>query len=228
MRSKIWLTTTAVAAFALAGCGDNAEQTTAETTTETTAETTAETDAADIGQTEPVNAAQDTVGEAVGTATAVVANTADAYVTNAAISDMYEIESSKMALERTKSPEVKKYAQMMIDDHTATSKQLKSTLQKAGVKVTPPTALDDRRRGMIDNLKAAKAEDFDTTYLDQQTAAHEEALTLHQGYADDGDNDQLKQLAAKTTPKIQSHLDMVRKLDKTGVDDKAAKSAQKQ
>lgn len=162
--------------------------------------------------------AEDTAAAGVGMASAPMANTADAYVTNAALGDMYEIESSKLALEKAKSAEVKKFAQQMITDHTATTAKLKETLTAAKLQITPPAQLDARRSGMLDNLRGASAEDFDKAYLDQQTAAHQEALTLHSGFAQDGDNEPLKKLAAETAPKIQHHFDMVKKLDAGGAD----------
>jgi putative membrane protein len=61
-------------------------------------------------------------------------------------------------------------------------------------------------------LNAAKPDEFDKTYLDQQEAAHNEALTLMQGYADHGDDAGLKAAAAKAVPKVQAHLDKVKSL----------------
>jgi putative membrane protein len=162
--------------------------------------------------------AQDGVGAVVGAATAPMANSANAYVTNAAIGDMYEIESSKLALKKSSSAAVKKFAQQMITDHTATTAKLKATIKQAGLTLTPATELDARRAGMLDNLRSASAADFDKVFLDQQTAAHQEALTLHSDFAEDGDNDALKKLAGETTPKIQHHFDMVKQLDKSGAD----------
>jgi putative membrane protein len=216
MTRNLFLLATAAVALAACGNSDTAEK------TATDASQTAETAVEDVAQSAPVNAAQDAVGGVVGQATAAAANTADAYVANAAMSDMYEIESSRLALEKSQSPGIKKYAQQMIDDHTATSSQMKAMLTKAGVTVTPPTALDDRRRGMIDNLRAASAADFDRTYVDQQTMAHQEAVTLHSGFAEDGDNPQLKQFATTTAPKVRHHLDMVKNLDQTGADAQGA------
>ncbi|MDX3909943.1 MAG: DUF4142 domain-containing protein [Sphingobium sp.] len=163
-------------------------------------------------------AVEDTAAQAVGAATAPLANSVDAFVTNAAISDMYEIEAGKIASEKGKSADVKAFGKMMVKDHTTTSSKLKATLASAKVNVTPPTELDARRRGMIENLKTASAADFDKVYLDQQTAAHQEALTLMKSYAEDGENAPLKKLAAETAPKIQQHYDHVRQLDKTGAD----------
>jgi len=219
MRRNLFLLATAAAALAACGGSNSAEQ------AATDAANTTESAATDVAQSEPVNAAQDAVGGVVGQATAAAANGADAYVANAAMSDMYEIESSRLALEKSQSPGIKKYARQMIDDHTATSSQMKALLPKSGLSVTPPTALDDRRRGMIDNLRAASAADFDRTYVDQQTMAHQEALTLHSGFAEDGDNQQLKQFAAATAPKVRHHLDMVKAMDQAGTDDAAQKAA---
>jgi putative membrane protein len=94
---------------------------------------------------------------------------------------------------------------MMVVDHTALANELKPVITKAGK--TPATALDQRRQGLLDNLNAATAKDFDKTYIDQQVAAHDETLTLLKGYGDNGGDAGLKAAAAKTVPKVQAHLD---------------------
>jgi len=96
---------------------------------------------------------------------------------------------------------------MMITDHTATSKAMAPLAQAAGQ--TPADKLDQRRQGFIDNLKTASDGDFNKVYVDQQVAAHKEALDLMQGYAKDGSDAGLKDAAAKTAPKVQMHLDKI-------------------
>lgn len=134
-----------------------------------------------------------------------------AYVSNAAMSDAYEIQSSQLALQRASSPAVKTFAQQMIDGHTATTRELMSLAQTASL--TPPPGLDERRAGMLQMLQSAGATDFDKQYVDQQTAAHQEALTLHRTYATQGQNSELKAFAAKTAPIVEQHLGHVRELD---------------
>jgi len=164
------------------------------------------------GQNPAVNAAQDAMSAPVGeTSAATLGRTTDGFVTNAAIGDMYEIEAGKMAQQMGKSDAVKTFGGQMVKDHTATSAKLKATLGTAGADVTPPTTLDERRQGMIDNLKSA-GDNFDSVYAAQQKAAHDEMLTLMKTYADNGDNAALKALAAETAPKVQMHLDMANKL----------------
>jgi putative membrane protein len=168
--------------------------------------------AANPGQTEPVNKAQDATGAAVGSMSASTLGSHDtgAFVSNAAQSDMYEIWAAKIAQSKSKNAEVKKFAGEMIKDHTKSSNEMKPLIAKAGQ--TPPADLDQRRKGFLDNLKAADAGSFDKTYMDQQVAAHDEALTLLQGYAKDGSDAGLKAAAAKLVPTVQHHSDMAKAL----------------
>lgn len=159
-----------------------------------------------------VNAAQDATSAAVGATSAATVGqmSTDAFVTNAAISDMYEIEAGKIAQQKGQSADVKAFGKMMVADHTAMSNAMKPLVQTAGK--TLPTGLDERRKGMIDNLNAASPAEFDQTYLSQQEAAHNEALTLMQGYAENGDDAGLKGAASQAVPKIQAHLEQVRRM----------------
>jgi putative membrane protein len=161
---------------------------------------------------EAVNAAQDATSAAVGATSAATVGqvSTDAFVTNAAISDMYEIQAGQIAQKKGQSAGVKDFGKMMVTEHTAMSNEMKPLVTAAGK--TLPTGLDERRKGLIDNLNAAPAADFDKTYLSQQEAAHNEALSLMQGYADNGDDAGLKGAAAKAVPKVQAHLDKVREL----------------
>ena len=161
----------------------------------------------------PVNAAQDAAGGAVGVVSGVTASSsASAYVPAAAIADMYEVAAGKIAETRAKSPEVQAFARMMVKDHTKSTEALKTALKTAGLAVTPPAEMDERRKGMLQNLQAAGDSDFDLAYLHQQLAAHVEALELHKGYADHGDNPTLKDVAAKITPVVEQHLGEIKRI----------------
>ena len=170
--------------------------------------------ASGVGSNPASNAVQDATSTAVGAAAAATAGrTTGGFVTNAAISDMYEIEAGKIAQEKGQSADVKAFGKMMVAEHTKMSADMKTAAASAGADATVPTALDERRQGMIDNLKQAPADGFDKIYLAQQTAAHDEALTLAKTYADNGDNAALKAFAVKGQPMIQKHLDRARQLE---------------
>lgn len=218
MRYQMLASAAAVAALSLAACGqktDNAANSVANATSEATDSAGNAVASAANATGQAVDKAQDATSGAVGavSASTVGSFTTDGFVTGAAMSDMYEIAAAKIAQQQSKSADVKKFAAMMIKDHTATTKELKGILTKAAITATPPADFDERHKGLIDNLKSATADNFDKTYLDQQVAAHDEAETLMKGYADHGDQADLKAFAAKVAPKVQMHLDKAKSLD---------------
>jgi len=162
---------------------------------------------------EAMSAVKDTTAGLVGQVTAEMTSTTQGFVTAAATSDMYEVTAGKIAQQRATSPAVKKFAQKMVDAHTETTAKLKSILAGNHVQVAPPAHVDNRRQGMLDDLRGAKSADFDYRYITQQIAAHKEADILFRGYAKDGDNAAVKDFAAATDKDIKMHLSMAQKLD---------------
>lgn len=161
-----------------------------------------------------MSAVEDTTAAAVGTVSAEMTHTTQGFVTAAAISDMYEVTAGKIALQRSQSSGVKAFAQQMVDAHTQTTEKLKGIIAANAIKVTPPAHVDDRRQGMLDNLRGASAADFDHRYIAQQVAAHKEADILMRGYARDGDSAPIKAFAADTDKAVKMHLAMAEKFDK--------------
>lgn len=132
------------------------------------------------------------------------------FVKEAAASDMFEIQSSQLALTKG-DPKIKTFAQMMVDDHTKTSTELKSAAGKANAQV--PTAMATSQQRMVDNLKDdSNSGDFTRRYLDDQVSAHEDAVSLFERYSKGGDNAELKSWAEKTLPKLREHLKMAQDL----------------
>lgn len=141
--------------------------------------------------------------------------TADAYVAASGKSDLYEINSSQVALQKSQNPAVKKFAQMMIDHHQKTTAATMKAAQKAGLN-PPPPALDPGATASINELQTASGADFDRLYLGQQVPAHQAALDLQQSYAAGGDKAPLKANAKTTAPIVKRHLDQATKLQSSG------------
>lgn len=128
------------------------------------------------------------------------------YVEKAAMGDLFEIQSSELALKQAESPDVKAFAQRMIKDHTASSEALKAGIQSANLDVNVPDKLDKAHQSKIDDLRKVKGKEFDQAYMREQVSAHKEALQLHKTYAEKGDNPVLKKTAANTTTVVEHHL----------------------
>jgi putative membrane protein len=134
------------------------------------------------------------------------------FVNKVAISDMFEIQSSQLALSKEPDKDTKPFAQRMVTDHQKTSKELKSLVDGGKVKATLPSALDSEHQKMLDDLKAKSGKDFDQSYDQIQVKAHEDAVALFNAYAKSGDDPELKKWAAKTLPNLERHLTMAQKL----------------
>jgi putative membrane protein len=134
------------------------------------------------------------------------------YVPQAAMGDMYEIQTSEMALVRAKSPEVKAFAQKMISDHKKSSEALRKFVADNPVNIAIPKNLDGRRLAMLSNLESATDEAFDAEYMGQQAAAHQEALNLHGSYSRNGDYPALKTLAQDVVKVVEHHSETANKL----------------
>jgi putative membrane protein len=154
------------------------------------------------------------VGEKTGvnSALGVSPSTAD-FVKQVAISDMFELESNRLAQQKGNATE-KTFASQMVTDHTKTSTELKGMVSGGKVKAELPTALDSSHQGKLDKLKAANEKDFSSEFDAMQVSAHKDAVDLFERYAKGGDNADLKDWAGKTLPALQHHLKMAQDLDK--------------
>lgn len=130
------------------------------------------------------------------------------FVNQAAVGNLFEIQTSQLALTQASDATVKQVAQQMVTDHTNADAQLKSAVTAQG-NVTVPTALDQPHADMLAKLQAATGTDFDTLYSQMQTQAHIEAVGLFSGYASAGADGALKDFAAATLPTLQHHYEMV-------------------
>jgi putative membrane protein len=93
---------------------------------------------------------------------------------------MFEIASSKLALQRSQMPATRSYAEHMIADHSATSSRLSGIV--AGSSLTVPTSMDSTHEQMMARLTNAGSGEFDAAYVMAQQSVHKwavEMLTAH-------------------------------------------------
>jgi putative membrane protein len=126
-----------------------------------------------------------------------------AFAEVAASSNMFEIESSQLALERTSNDEVKAFAEHMIEDHTAAGEKMKAAAAKDGV--TPPATMAEKEQAQLQELQSAEEEAFDQAYLTAQVAAHDEAVALFDAFSTEGEESALRAFAAETLPTLEEH-----------------------
>lgn len=131
------------------------------------------------------------------------------FVKMAGAGDLYEKTSSQMVLKTAKNPKVREFATMMISDHNKSTAEVKAAAKSDKVMAGPPKLMPEQEK-MIADLKAATPADREKVYVTQQVMAHQQALDLHQTFAQSGDKPALKQAAAGIVPVVQQHLTEVR------------------
>lgn len=127
------------------------------------------------------------------------------FLQTAGSANLWEIESSQLALQISANTAVRGFAQMIIADHTQLGGQVAAAAQAAGLP-PPPQVLLPADQAKLDQLRNAGPNLFDTNYRDMQVAAHQQAIALFQNYATGGDNPVLRNAAAQALPTLQKHL----------------------
>lgn len=136
------------------------------------------------------------------------------FVRQAVSGNMFEIESSRLAVKRTKNPEIKKFAAQMVSDHTKAATDMKLAISKAKIDPTiVPKVMEDSHLDKLEELKSASDANFDEDFVAAQEAAHDKAIDLYETYSKDGDNHAIKEFATKTLPVLKKHDAHVEKLD---------------
>jgi putative membrane protein len=108
----------------------------------------------------------------VGTGGAGANLSDDDFVRDVALKNMAAIELGRMALNKTTNPEIKSFAQRMIDEHGAAAQNLKNAA--AGQSIEWPTQLDDKHGEIAGELEKKQGADFDRDYVKAMVDGHQD------------------------------------------------------
>jgi putative membrane protein len=138
------------------------------------------------------------------------------FMTDAAEAGHTEINASKIALEKNRSPAVKDFAETMVGDHTTAADGLAKLA--ASKNFTLPDGPSTMQKAKIAVLSKLDGSTFDKQYAKIiGVSAHEDAVKLFKDAAANATDPDVKQFAAKTLPTLQHHLEMAKSL-KTATD----------
>lgn len=128
---------------------------------------------------------------------------ADDFIARASASGVAEIESGKIALEKTTYPEIKQFAQKMIENYASSNKDLRALAAKKDVEIADEAELLDQAKAYV--LKQREGESFDVAYVNNQIDAHKATIQLYKDASSSTDED-VRRLAATSLPRLEQHL----------------------
>jgi len=132
------------------------------------------------------------------------------FVMQAARNSLFEVKMGQMALEHAVTPEVKKYAARVVEDHQRLNKELAALIGRPNLSL--PEKVDRKTQERTELLGQVKGIDFDRTYLEQMVKSHARAVELFEAQARDGQDADLKAFAARVLPAWKDHLKRARAL----------------
>ena len=127
-----------------------------------------------------------------------------------------DIDAGKLAVSRTKSKDVSKFAQQMVTDHGGVNKQATALVTKLKVKPEPNDTSRSLQKGGDENLaklKMLNGAEFDKAYVDHEVAYHQAVLdAIDKTLVPSARNAELKDLLVKVRPAFVAHLDHAKHL----------------
>jgi putative membrane protein len=156
--------------------------------------------------------------EAGGKSTGVSASTASAappavtagdreFVEKAAVGGRFEVESSELALSKGVSGSLRDFAEMMVADHSKANAELTQLAKSKALQ--PPAKLDAKHQQDLDKLSALSGEEFERTYREMQTQAHEDAIRLFEKATAECKDADLREFAQRTLPTLRKHREHI-------------------
>lgn len=127
-----------------------------------------------------------------------------------------DIDAGKLAASKATNPEVKKFAQTMVTDHTGVNKSATELVTKLKVKPEANDTSKALKAGgdkNLANLKKLSGAEFDRAYVEHEVAYHQQVLdALDKTLIPGAKNEELKALLVKVRPAFVAHLEHAKQL----------------
>ena len=127
-----------------------------------------------------------------------------------------DVDAGRLAASSSKNADVRKFAELMVRDHTDVNRQAVALVTR--LKVTPEENETSRSLAAggeknVAALKALKGAAFDKSYVDHEVAYHQAVLdAVDTTLIPNAKNDELKALLVKVRPAFVAHLEHAKHL----------------
>ena len=150
---------------------------------------------------------------AAGEAAAPLSGADAAFLNEAALAGMFEIQASQTALQKGSDPAVKSFAQLLLTQHRESDEMLKRLSSSKGHSL--PAQLDDERQNLIGDMQQKDADDFDRNFVEHAgVKAHQQAIRTFRDAAVRSRDPDIKQFASDQLKPLQAHLDRAQNIDR--------------
>ena len=135
------------------------------------------------------------------------------FLADAARAGLAEIAAGQLALQRSRAPGIREYAEVLVKDHQAANARLQQIAASKGLAL--PTQPSHGQQRDLQHLQRLAGKDFDDRFLRQMVDDHQRAIDLFgheiKGRHQDAD---LKDFAQQTLIGLEHHLAVAESLQK--------------
>jgi putative membrane protein len=146
-----------------------------------------------------------------GSSSATNTNPDQDFINNAAKGNRAEVQLGQMVAAKTKDPNVKQFAQMMVKDHTDAMNKLQQVAQSKNI--TLPDGIPDDAQDLQSKLSNDTGKQLDKDYMDGMVQDHQKDVQEFQQATQQLKDPDIKNWATTTLPTLQKHLSKAQQID---------------
>ena len=124
----------------------------------------------------------------------------------------YEIKTSQLALQKSKSEDIKQYATMVIHDHMQLKQQIRAAGAAAKVTPTSPSSMSVSDRAAVAKLEILSSDTFDQSYIKSLVKGNDEIQKDEKSEASDSSLPLVKSLAEHSAALDTKHAAKAKQL----------------
>jgi len=124
--------------------------------------------------------------------------------------NLNEIAAGKTAAEKAQSPDVKKFGQKMVDDHTKMLEDLRALAKKKSVAL--PQDPDVKDMAQMKLMERKSGAEFDKDYMEHMVKDHEKDVKDTENIASKAKDPQFKSAVQQANAKIKEHLQLAQRV----------------
>ncbi len=124
---------------------------------------------------------------------------------------MAEVELGRLAAQKGHSPDVKRFGERMVTDHSKANDELKQLAVRKGITLpAEPTAQQKQEKERLSKLSGVQ---FDREYMKLMVEDHDKDVKAFQDETHGAADPDIKSFAAKTLPTLQEHQKMAKDIN---------------
>jgi putative membrane protein len=124
--------------------------------------------------------------------------------------NMAEVEAGKLATDKARGEDVKKFARQMVEDHGKQLDEVKKLAQTKKVQIPDQPA--KKHQSAMKKLQGLSGTEFDRAYMQQMVKDHQDTLKQLENIAKKNSDPDVKGAAEKAMPKVKEHLQMAQQM----------------